>query len=231
MYWGNIRVRGSRSVGLASLAGLALALAAAVVALTLSAGSGPAVPDIVRAQDLFAVGRFRDAERLLVGRSSPDARWLLARCYLAGGLLEDARDTLAGLTDRPEAARLLVKVCLDRGDFDRALPHLRRLAQEDPKNAELLKLLAHAESKSGNAVAALAAANEAFALDPADPDLGRLVAELASSVSAQFSRPSPPAASSRPSSPLFPSSSLHPISGIRHPQSPQKEPSHGPRPR
>lgn len=219
--------KGLALLALPALMAGAAAMVFAVVPTEPVVGPSP----LVRSQEHFDAGRFRDAERLLVDHPSAEARWLRARCYVAQGLLEDARDTLEGLTDRPEAARLLVKVCLDRGDFARAAPHLRRMSSQDPENAALLKLLAHCESKSGNSVAALAAANQALALDPADAETGRLVADLASAVSARFSLSSPPAPSSRSFSPLSPSSSLHPTSGIRHPQSPQKELRYGPRPR
>lgn len=214
-----------RRAGFVLLIAPALPLGAAAALWASASETPPAASPLVRAQELFDAGRFRDAERLLVDRPSPDARLLLARCHVERQLLEDARDLLEEVAaERPDATRLLVKVCLDRGDFDRALPHIRRLAQEDPKNPDLLKLRARCESMCGDAVAALAAANHALALDPSDADSARLVAELASSVSASVSRSSSPPSSRHPSSVSRhpPSAFPDPASEIRNLESPQK---------
>lgn len=144
---------------------------------------------LVRAQELFDAGNLREAEKLLIGRPSTDARYLLGRIYVKLGLLEDARDLLESVVpEREEARGLLVKVCLDRGDFHRALPHVRALAASDKaQRPELLKLVAHCEQKLGNPTSALAAANEALTLAPNDPAAGQLVAELVSAISTSIS--------------------------------------------
>lgn len=166
--------------------GLVVLVVAAASCLLAAAGLLTAAPEdscpsapLVRAHELFEARRFRDAERLLVGRSSADARWLLARCYVEQGLLEDARDLLEELVaEKPDARRLLVGVCLDRGDVDRAIPHLRTLLAEDPKDLSLRKVLAQCEARSGNVMGALAVANEGLKQAPADGDLGAMVADL-----------------------------------------------------
>lgn len=185
---------------------------------------------LVRAQELFGAGKYREAERLLVGRPSADAKFLLARVYLQLGLLEDARDLLGEVAfegDRPEARRLLAKVCLDRGDFARAAPALRRMVQDEPKNVDLLRLLAHAESKSGNQAAALSSLQQALTVAPEDAETARLAAELANELAQAAAKASaandrdPKSRGHRPSSPT--SSHIHPAS--------TKETLYGPRPR
>lgn len=126
---------------------------------------------------LITTGRWQEAERelqraLQEAKDVESANRSTALAYLAHlrlnqGRLEETRQLLEGLEDRPAALPSMVGLHLAAGELDLAAQRVAQqleAARDDDRRGALMALMATIEIARGNAAAALAAAHEVSAV-------------------------------------------------------------------
>jgi Flp pilus assembly protein TadD len=133
------------------------------------------------AKYLLARGDAAAAEPLIRARDDAESRFLLGKLLSEQGRWTEARspllDSLCCEERRPQALRYLAKGALQTQDWDSASRHLAELERTHPNEVGLPKALAISYLKSGDALAAMGAAQRALSLSPDDREIISLLSE------------------------------------------------------
>ena len=130
-----------------------------------------ASPDLKSLRDTFMRGEYRTCEDLARFRlknvpHDPEALMILAQVFRQTNRPAKAATALLQFAQSPQ---------LERAQASLALPVLRDVASKLPKNPAARKALALGLARTGALVDSLQATQEALRLNPADPELNKLL--------------------------------------------------------
>jgi len=102
---------------------------------------------------LLSLGSLVMAEKVLAPLHSSEARTYLARCYYLRGRVGDAEKLcnalLAENSRNTNCLNLLGRICLDKGDYEKALGYIRACLKADPYNKQARETLDEIEKQVG----------------------------------------------------------------------------------
>ena len=139
--------------------------------------------ETVALEDLFADGRYEEAERALaaIAEEDPGASWALGlRAICLAELRREeealalAREAVARDPDSAFASWTLGTLLCERNRLDEAMAAARRAVQLEPENAIHHGLVAQVHAKRGDWAACREAAEQGLSVDPADETCNNL---------------------------------------------------------